>query len=625
LRSPHEIFFRLRQEVENSRLFLFSPTLSDASWQPSHLPPAAAIAAHLRGSDFARQVDAIAQKLLAGSIPILGLELTLTSPIAWRKDHLSGIESGTAYFRRLPYLDVKQVGDHKIIWELNRHQHLALLAMASLLTGDSRYSDEVARQLKSWLDDNPFLRGINWTSALEVAFRALSWIWILAWCGERLPHDLRTRLVGELYRHGLYLEHNLSVYFSPNTHLLGEAVVLHLLGRVFPDWPRSSAWEGHGSRIVEDQMSFQMQDDGVHFEQSTYYHVYAVDFFLLHRIFARRVPQAFDTRLKAAITYLRALHGTRWRIPFIGDDDGGRLFHPFGDRSAFGRATMATASLLYDNPAWMRDPADCEEQAIWWLGPRPAPAVAPAVSVRSCRFQASGMVVMTSQDVQVTVDAGPFGWAGAGHSHSDTLSLTLSAGEEEILIDAGTYTYVGDPEWRNWFRGSAAHNTIRIGRRDQAHPSGPFRWLDKPSVEIEEWQSTDERDDLTAICRYRDNVHRRRVVFRKRDLLLFIYDDVEAGEQIEQFWHFGARVVQSTASSWRIGERGHLLVSGSAAPKLMIGEEHGWRSRVLGRKETGPVLCLTSLEAAPTRFATVIDVSGRAEIHEDLLAAGALL
>jgi hypothetical protein len=71
-------------------------------------------------------------------------------------------------------------------------------------------------------------------------------------------------------------------------------------------------------------------------------------------------------------------------------------------------------------------------------------------------------------DVHAIVDAGPFGALHSGHSHSDTLSIVLRSGGEEILIDPGTYTYTGEPEWRDWFRGASAHNTIRIDGRDQA-------------------------------------------------------------------------------------------------------------------------------------------------------------
>ena len=68
------------------------------------------------------------------------------------------------------------------------------------------------------------------------------------------------------------------------------------------------------------------------------------------------------------------------------------------------------------------------------------------------------------------VDAGPFGRGSGGHSHSDTLSLVLRIGPEELLIDSGTYSYLGDPAARERFRSSAAHNTIRVGRLRPGHP-----------------------------------------------------------------------------------------------------------------------------------------------------------
>ena len=87
---------------------------------------------------------------------------------------------------------------------------------------------------------------------------------------------------------------------------------------------------------------------------------------------------------------------------------------------------------------------------------------------------------MTCGTTHAVVDAGPFGALHSGHSHSDTLSIILRSGADEILIDPGTYTYTAEPEWRDWFRGSSAHNTIRIDRRDQAVMAGPFR-LDPPA------------------------------------------------------------------------------------------------------------------------------------------------
>ena len=100
---------------------------------------------------------------------------------------------------------------------------------------------------------------------------------------------------------------------------------------------------------------------------------------------------------------------------------------------------------------------------------------------------------MAHGDVHVVIKAGPFGEGSAGHSHSDMLSLVARIGDRDILIDPGTYTYIADPVERNGFRGSAAHNTVRIDGRDQAIPAGPFRWIDKPDVRIDTWSTTPNR------------------------------------------------------------------------------------------------------------------------------------
>ena len=135
---------------------------------------------------------------------------------------------------------------------------------------------------------------------------------------------------------------------------------------------------------------------------------------------------------------------------------------------------MATCSVLFKRPEWLRSSDDLCEQAAWWLGPEAlSMRAAPAAPRVSRLFADGGTATMVSDDVQVVIKAGPFGEGSGGHSHSDVLSLTARVGCREVLIDPGTFTYVADPAERNRFRGSAAHNTVRIDGRDQAVPAVP--------------------------------------------------------------------------------------------------------------------------------------------------------
>jgi len=507
--------------------------------------------------EFAQEVAGLAEEIRSHRFPIFGTTIDTGPEIRWRRDYIRGIETDLIYFRRVPYLNTPRAGDHKIIWELNRHQHLVVLAQAYLLTGESRNLDEIWAQLESWIAGNPFHRGTNWASALEVAFRALSWIWIDHYVGREMPATFRARWLHMLYLHGCHLANNLSFYYSPNNHLVGEAVVLHALGLYFSGLPRAAHWEQLGARVMREQMDRQIRDDGSSFEQSTYYQVYLLDMFSLHEALGSPGP-GYRAKLTQMAEFLHAIAGPSGRLPLLGDDDGGCLsLIPI--RRALGPIKRRRG------------------QMIW----------------QSKLFPDAGLAVMTCGDTHAIVDAGSFGALHAGHSHSDTLSIVVRSGGAEILIDPGTYTYTGEPEWRDWFRGTQAHNTICIDGRDQAVAAGPFGWNTKPDVRILEWRTNNENDILEAECRYAGFTHRRRVEFRKPDVFL-ITDHVSGppgSHDVEQLWHLG---------------------SPEARAKLILPEDaeltESWRSTMFGEKFLAPMLRVRRRSELPLRFEARIEV-----------------
>jgi hypothetical protein len=201
---------------------------------------------------------------------------------------------------------------------------------------------------------------------------------------------------------------------------------------------------------------------------------------------------------------------------------------------------------------------------------------------------------MAADEVQLIVKAGPFGVGSGGHSHSDVLSLTARAGGREILIDPGTFTYVADPAERDRFRGSAAHNTVRIDGRDQAVPGGPFRWEQKPSVSVRQWSTGPDRDCVDAACAYGGFTHRRRCCFLKPATVV-VLDTVDGppGEHtLEQFWHLDSPE--------------HAARFSFSAPAEVVDT---WRSRALCSREPATALRVTVRGPLPVHIAAVLDLS----------------
>jgi hypothetical protein len=256
---------------------------------------------------------------------------------------------------------------------------------------------------------------------------------------------------------------------------------------------------------------------------------------------------------------------------------------------------MATCAVLFERPDWDVKIRDLEEQAIWWLGDRAMPKPGDSVVRELQLFEHVGIAVITEGELHVVADSGTFEKGSGGHSHSDTLSFVMRLAGEEILIDPGTYTYVAEPELREWFRSSAAHNTIRIDGLNQATAVGPFRWMEHPETDV--WKQRDGA--LEGVCQYHGFTHRRRILVQRQRLL--VHDEVFGSKGVhvvEQFWHAGEPAEQLAPNLFQIGARTMLTVSTSATL------EEGWRSRVLGHKEFAPVIRCRKEGPLPMTFTT---------------------
>ncbi|HEV2667887.1 MAG TPA: heparinase II/III family protein, partial [Blastocatellia bacterium] len=279
------------------------------------------------------------------------------SPIDWSLDPVSVLRAPLLHWSELHPLDPLGGGDPKVVWELNRHSHFVTLGQAYWLTDDSRFAAGFIDQVSAWIDANPVGMGVNWASSLEVAFRSIAWLWALGLCvdSREVTPDFFARLLKSLIAHGRHIERYLSYYFSPNTHLTGEALGLFYLGLALPEINRAEGWRKIGLQILLDQATKQLREDGVHFEQSSYYHRYTTDIYTHLFALARandgmihcEMEAMLRRKLEAMLDHLMWITRPDGSSPLIGDDDGGRLIrlapratNDFRDTLAVGSAVL---------------------------------------------------------------------------------------------------------------------------------------------------------------------------------------------------------------------------------------------------------------------------------------------
>src|SRR5512132_391320 len=134
---------------------------------------------------------------------------------------------------------------------------------AYLFTGREKYAETFIEHVTSWMDENPPKQGINWASSLEVAYRLIAWLWALELFrnSPRLTASVRLRMLKYLYAHATHVETYLSTYFSPNTHLTGEALGLWYAGLTLPEFRGADRWANLGWSILASQLDRQVHSD----------------------------------------------------------------------------------------------------------------------------------------------------------------------------------------------------------------------------------------------------------------------------------------------------------------------------------------------------------------------------
>ncbi|MET0658673.1 MAG: alginate lyase family protein [Steroidobacteraceae bacterium] len=535
-------------------------------------------------ADLPRRFDqqhyvAAAERILSGYFNVFAMRgAALGFPPTWNRDPKSHTTAPLAFGKTLNYRDERLVGDIKYLWEPSRHLELVTLAQAWQLTRNPRYLMACRTLLESWFDQCPYPLGVHWTSSLEHGVRLVNWAF--AWHllgGERSElfaddggRAFKSRWLRVIYQHAHFIAGHLSRFSSANNHLLGEYMGLMVACSTWPLWPESSGWQTIAFEGFEREALLQTAADGVNREQAIWYHHEVADMMLICGLVARATGRDFSRaywqRFESMLEFIASLMDAGGNLPMIGDSDDAVMLRldPTPQASVY-RSLLAAGAILFQRSDFKAKAQTCDAKTQWLLGDAaveqfdalPVTHAAPRRVFADGGYYILGSDFDTAGEVRIVADAAPLGYLSiAAHGHADALAFTLSVGGLELLIDPGTYAYHTQSRWRDYFKGTSAHNTVRIDGVDQSVSGGKFMWVRHANARCQQFSSDGSTEVWQAAHdgyeRLRDPVFvARRLEYQRAMSGLKVVELIRCREEhrLEQFWHFAPQCRVQLAGS----------------------------------------------------------------------------
>ncbi len=604
-------------------------------------------------ADLPRQFDPApyrraAEEILAGRFNVFAMRgCELGFPPEWNRDPKTGVRAPLSFGKTLNYRDESLVGDIKYLWEPNRHLELVTLAQTWHLTGEQRFAAGCRDLLNSWFEQCPYPLGPHWTSSLEHGVRLLNWAFAWRLLGGESSAlfegeegaRFKSRWLQSIYQQCHFIAGHLSRFSSANNHILGELTGLYVACSVWPYWRECAGWKESSRAELEHEALLQNFADGVNREQATWYHHEVADMMLIAGLFNRSDAVQFQApywnRLEAMLDFIAGLMNVAGAVPMIGDSDDAVMVRlsPVPDFNVY-RSLLATGALLFGRSDFKSKAGAFDDKSRWLLGDAAAvqlgalPVSAGDAVARKPSFPQGGYFVLGDElggpnEVLIVADVAPLGYlAIAAHGHADALSFVISCFGEEVFSDPGTFAYHTQRKWRDYFRGTSAHNTIRIDGLDQSVAGGSFLWTRHANAKLLRFDSGAEADHLAGehygYQRLADPVSvQRQWAYHKRKRRLTVTDTLEckASHQIETFWHFAAHcqvtLDEGSAIVQAKGVRVTLTWPKGLSARLVRGQEDpplGWESRSFDLKTPAPCVVVAGSIAGSWQGVTEISI-----------------
>lgn len=292
-----------------------------------------------------------------------------------------------------------------------------------------------------------------------------------------LTEDELTRITDSMFAQMQYLKENyLPKYKTSNWGSIQTCAIVSVLPFLRADFQSNPLCQWALDEMAL-QFSIQVYPDGMHWEQSTMYHIEVLNYGMKAVHYTGLHLQPCPSVVKEQVYALaKALAGQLMpsgEIETFGDSD-----------RVCARDVLSRATLLFDDPTFRFVGLDeLDPESLYVLGVPAAQryATLPASAPQSMHYDGedSGMYTLRSSwDKDASFTMFTNGSLGSGHGHSDNLHLSACYQGDPVLIDCGRFTYREDHPLRVQLKGMAAHNGVMIDDKAYCVPSDSWGYAD---------------------------------------------------------------------------------------------------------------------------------------------------
>lgn len=466
---------------------------------------------------------------------------------------------------------IRPVPDNEWVWQLNRMGFWESMAKAYWHTGDEKYAKEWCFQLLDWTRKNPRdkeheyawrsieagIRGYNWTGLYQRFIDSPSF-----------TPEVLVAFLNSMYDHAGFL---MTRYSTRSNWGLMEAEGMAFIAITFPEFKDAEKWRNEAFLRLNNEINLQVYPDGQQRELAMGYHIGCINWFLRTYELAKlnNIENAFPQ------SYLETIE-LMCEVPM-------KLCHPDGTNAQFG-------------DSWAGNPGQYAERFAEWaekfnrqdflfLATNGKEGKKPDSTAFA--LPQSGLYSMKSgwdkNAISMVLKCGP---DGGGHCQPDNGTFELYAGGRNLMPDAGSYIYSGDPESRAWFRQTKVHQTLTLNGVNSKYAPKLILW--KPGENL---------DILVVENQNYDNLAHRRSVFFVDKKYFVIVDEATGNAYGEVDIHFqlapGDAVSNRDNHSISTGfkEGWNVLVKTIPQSGIELLEEEGQVSFLYTQKESRPAFC----------------------------------